>query len=57
MKATKIIYLIHSMVYDIQAKANPQAHCDTNSQICLDRELACEKRWQTAIESEISRPK
>ena len=50
MKATKIVYLIHSMVYGMMAKNDPQALHDANFQIYLDRELACEKRWQKAID-------
>ena len=50
MKATKIVYLIHSMVYDIMAKTDPQTLRDTNAQIYHDRELVCEKRWRKAID-------
>lgn len=49
MKATRIVYLIHSMVYSMMARTDPQALRDTNAQIHLDRELACEKRWRKAI--------
>ena len=49
MKATKIVYLIHSMVYSIMTRNDPQTLRDTNAQIYLDRELACEKRWRKAI--------
>ena len=49
MKATRIVYLIHSMVYSIMAENDPQTLRDTNAQIYLDRELACERRWREAI--------
>ena len=50
MKATRIVYLIHSMVYNTMARNDPQTLCDTNAQIYLDRELACERRWRKAID-------
>ena len=50
MKATKIVYLVHCLVYSIMAKNDPQTLRDTNAQLFHDWELVCKKRWETAID-------
>ena len=49
MKAKRIVYLIHSMIYSNLAARDPQTIHNTNAGIYLERELLCERRWRAAI--------
>ena len=49
MKAKRIAYLIHSMIYSTLAARDPRVLRDTNAGIYLERERLCERRWRAAI--------
>ena len=49
MKAKRIVYLIHSMIYSRLAARDPQVLRDTNAGIYLERERLCERRWRAAV--------
>ena len=49
MKAKRIVYLIHSMIYSSLAARDPRVLRDTNAGIYLERERLCERRWRAAV--------
>ena len=49
MKAKRVVYLIHSMIYSSLAARDPRVLRDTNAGIYLERELLCERRWRAAV--------
>ena len=50
MQISKIVYLVHSMVYEASHAADPDLFAENNTHVYLERELACEQLWREAIE-------
>jgi hypothetical protein len=49
LQIRKIVYLVHSMVYEASHAADPELCAENNDHVYLERELACEKLWRQAI--------